>query len=60
MFALLTTRLPQSLRATHLLPAYWQAANGDLRIRSEGGLSEGGLSALFPSDSSALRPEGHT
>lgn len=50
MFALLTT-----LRAIHPLPATWQATNGDVR-----GVSEGGLSALFPSDSSALRPEGHT
>ena len=57
--------LPTTLRATQPLPAIWQAANGHVCGLSEGGLSEGGLlegsnSGLFLSDSSALRPEGHT
>lgn len=54
MFALPTTQLATTQLAIQPLPA-WQAANGHAY-----GLLEGGLSALFLSDSSALRPEGHT
>ena len=52
--------LPTTLRATHVLPAIWQAANGHVCGLSEVGLLEGSSSGLFLSDSSALRPEGHT